>query len=117
VPLTEREWQEASTPNVADRLALDAMRAGLPEGWGDRFTAWELITAVPVVAMHYDRKRMAEALRSRVIFSEHPELQPPQWDSMPTEIRDAFLWFAGQVEATMLALADQIEEGLLGHAD
>lgn len=115
MPLSADEWREASTPNEADRLALEAMRAGLPEGWADRFTAWELITAVPVVAMHYDRKRMAEALRTRVIFTEHPEM-PPQIAGMPEEIREAFMWFAGRVEATMLELADQIENGTLGHA-
>lgn len=61
-----------------------------------------------------DRARMAEALRNRVLFNDHPELRPENLTDFPEEVREAFLWMAGRFEATLLELASQIEDGTLG---
>lgn len=112
MPLSEEAWRSATQPIKADLLALGTVQAGLPESWM-RMSPYELMTGAAIIALHYDRKRMAEALRDRVIFGEHAEL-PPQIEGMPEEILEAFKWVSGRVEATILALAEQIENGTVG---
>lgn len=109
--LTETAWREATKTVPADIPALGLVSDSLPNAW-TRLSPHDLMLGAATLAMHYDRMRMAELLRNRVIFGVHHEL-PPTIDGMPDEIREAFLWFSGRVDATMLALADQIQNGMV----
>lgn len=112
MPLPKAEWDRLVTPNAADKLALRTLMDALPAHW-PTMSPHELMSGAAVLAMRYDRHRMAETVRTRVIFSEHPDLLP-DLHKFTEEVKEAFLWMAGRVEATVLGLADQIESGMSG---
>lgn len=112
--LSEQEWREASAPNAADRLALATVRAGLPEFFADRFSILELVEMTPVVAMHYDRKRMAEAVRDRILHRVPDEDEQRVRTTLPEELRAAYDFLVGRFEATLFTIADQMENGTIG---
>lgn len=114
MPLSEQEWRKASKPNAADRIALAAMQAGLPPFWADTFSILEIVNAAPVVAMHYDRKRMAEAMRDRVLHRVPDKDEQRVRATLPAELRDAYDFLVGRFEATLFTIADQMESGTIG---
>lgn len=108
--LTETARREATKAVPADKPALALVIDSLPNAW-TRMSPHDLMQGAATLAMHYDRQRMAEKLRNRVLFSHHTDLMP-NVDAFPEEVKEAFLWMVGRFEATMLGLAEQIENGM-----
>lgn len=115
MPLSNEEWRQVTQRNTADELALITVEASLPDAW-TRMSPYDLMTGAAIIALHYDRKRMAEALRDRILHSQpHPD-EMTMRSRLPEELRQAYDFLAGRFEATLFTLADQIETGEVGHA-
>jgi hypothetical protein len=109
------EWERLVAPGETDRDVIEAVEASVPSDWMWRGLG-AIMNGAAVVAVRYDRKHMAEALRSRVLFSsiKDDEQLEEMLQRVPDEVREVINFMFGRFEVTLLEIAEQLEHGRIG---